>query len=211
MEEPKQDRSRRTLARIMAGAIQEFASKPPRDVTIKDVVKRSRSSVGSFYARFDGKDDLLDAVDKRLWDDVEERWESLRSRASELDVDGDLESGLLGPLSAVFDPDASARRSIRLDLTWEGKESRASDVLEKIQRGIGAVLEDIADRRAAPDPGLRDVLAGFVVQTLESGESTPETVGHLATILASVLRPQVPGGPSSQAISEVADPFDIWG
>ena len=56
---PKQPRSRKTLERLVAAALAILEEKGPAGVTVQAVVARARSSVGSFYARFRGKDELL--------------------------------------------------------------------------------------------------------------------------------------------------------
>jgi AcrR family transcriptional regulator len=44
-------------------------------VTVQAVVERAGSSVGSFYARFTGKEDLLRHLDEASWADARRRWE----------------------------------------------------------------------------------------------------------------------------------------
>ena len=73
---PLQARSRRTLARIVEAG-HALASQRGRDrVTVQEVVSLARVSVGSFYARFAGRDELLRYLDedratleRRRWDD----------------------------------------------------------------------------------------------------------------------------------------------
>jgi AcrR family transcriptional regulator len=212
MEEPKQDRSRRTLARLMEGAIEEFAAKPPRDVTIKDVVKRSRSSVGSFYARFDGKGELVSAVDNQLWHELEDRWGSLRQALADRSGDWDLHTDLLEGLATVFEPNASARLAVQLDLAWEGRPSKGGAVLESVRTGLVELLADWGHESAARDPAVAELLAGLVVQRLEAGAPPSGVLDHLATVLTAVLRaPSDRGSPFGRPLSEVADPFDVWG
>lgn len=81
INEPKQSRSRRTLERIVAAALEILSEDGPDGLTVNRVVKRAQSSVGSFYARFKGKDDLLDYLEERVWTGALERWtEALDSR-----------------------------------------------------------------------------------------------------------------------------------
>jgi AcrR family transcriptional regulator len=56
---PKQLRSSRTLDRIVRATEELLADRPFEEITIADIVRRSRSSIGSFYARFDSKEALL--------------------------------------------------------------------------------------------------------------------------------------------------------
>ena len=43
-------------------------------LTVQEVVARARTSVGSFYARFSGKDELLRYLETTARADVEEQW-----------------------------------------------------------------------------------------------------------------------------------------
>jgi AcrR family transcriptional regulator len=56
---PKQDRSQRTFARIVAAAEALLKQRRFEDIEVDDIVRRARSSVGSFYARFSSKEALL--------------------------------------------------------------------------------------------------------------------------------------------------------
>ena len=78
---PQQARSRKTLERIVRAALDILDQEGPDGVTVQAVVARARSSVGSFYARFRGKEDLLEYLEERVWKEAEERWqERLRER-----------------------------------------------------------------------------------------------------------------------------------
>ena len=74
VRQPKQSRSRRTLQRITRAALELIAENGVDGTTINAIVHRAGSSVGSFYARFEGKDDLLIYLDERIWESAEERW-----------------------------------------------------------------------------------------------------------------------------------------
>jgi AcrR family transcriptional regulator len=71
---PKQARSRRTLERIVAAGLQLLEEGGPDAVTVQAVVRRARSSVGSFYARFQGKDDLLEHLREQVRSSTEAEW-----------------------------------------------------------------------------------------------------------------------------------------
>ena len=64
---PKQTRSRRTLERIVQASLDILEREGPDGLTVQAIVERAGSSVGSFYARFGGKDDLLEYVGDRVW------------------------------------------------------------------------------------------------------------------------------------------------
>ena len=56
---PQQSRSQETLDRIVDATATLLQERPFEDVTIRDIVRRARCPIGSFYARFKSKDDLL--------------------------------------------------------------------------------------------------------------------------------------------------------
>lgn len=71
---PKQVRSRRTLDRILDAAAEIARAEGVERLTVARVVRRARSSVGSFYARFGGRDDLVRFLRERAGDEARRRW-----------------------------------------------------------------------------------------------------------------------------------------
>jgi AcrR family transcriptional regulator len=74
VREPLQDRSRRTLRRIVDAGLHLLATEGPDALTVTGIVRRARTSVGSFYARFPGKDDLLRYLGERALEEASEGW-----------------------------------------------------------------------------------------------------------------------------------------
>lgn len=81
---PCQARSQRTLARILDAAEELILETGSVAFTVAEVARRGRSSVGSLYARFSGKDALLRSVFERFVEQAEatvasalaaERWQ----------------------------------------------------------------------------------------------------------------------------------------
>jgi len=72
---PQQARSKKTLERIVRAALDILEKDGPDGLTVQTVVSKARSSVGSFYARFKGKEDLLEYLEARIWDETRERWQ----------------------------------------------------------------------------------------------------------------------------------------
>lgn len=66
VKKPCQQRSRDSLERILRAAESLISSKGYEALTIAGVVRRSRTSVGTVYARFPDKDALLHAVHERV-------------------------------------------------------------------------------------------------------------------------------------------------
>src|SRR6185436_3538904 len=76
VQEPLQDRSRRTLEKIGRAVEELLATRSFDEITVGDIVRRARCSVGSFYARFTGKDDLLPYLYERYDADLRPRLQS---------------------------------------------------------------------------------------------------------------------------------------
>jgi AcrR family transcriptional regulator len=72
---PKQARSRETLDRIAQAALELMEEGGVERATVAAVVKRAEASVGSFYARFAGKDDLIRYLQDRIWSEARDRWD----------------------------------------------------------------------------------------------------------------------------------------
>ena len=71
--EPKQERSRETLRRIVAAARELMRDTAFEDMTIKRIVDRACCSVGTFYERFPNKEALLPHLLDIHYDEVEQR------------------------------------------------------------------------------------------------------------------------------------------
>ena len=72
---PRQARSRRTLSRIVSATETLLRERGPEAVTVQDVVARARTSVGSFYQRFSGKEELLRYVERTVLEDALARFD----------------------------------------------------------------------------------------------------------------------------------------
>ena len=74
---PKQARSERTLQRLLDAAQTLTEQKGHAAVSIPEIARRARSSVGGFYARFRDKNELLRALEERHFIEVWQRLEAL--------------------------------------------------------------------------------------------------------------------------------------
>ncbi|MFH1764299.1 MAG: TetR/AcrR family transcriptional regulator [Gemmatimonadota bacterium] len=73
---PKQARSRETLDRIAQAALELMEEGGVEGATVAAIVGRAGASVGSFYARFAGKDDLIRYLQDRIWSEARDRWDA---------------------------------------------------------------------------------------------------------------------------------------
>jgi len=74
---PKQARSERTLHRLLDAAEALIKEKGHAAVSIPEIARRARSSVGGFYARFRDKDELLRALEERHFIELLQRVDAL--------------------------------------------------------------------------------------------------------------------------------------
>jgi AcrR family transcriptional regulator len=74
---PKQARSEQTLSRLLDAAEALILEKGLGEVSVSEIVRRARSSVGGFYARFRDKHGLLRALEERFLADVSTRLTAL--------------------------------------------------------------------------------------------------------------------------------------
>lgn len=210
---PQQARSRRTLERIVAASLELLATEGLAGLTVHNVVDKADSSVGSFYARFSGKDDLLDYLGERVWSEALERWnQALNTRDwSSLGLTEVVE-GAVGLLI-----DAQRSRSAYLKaLDWAS--GRPNDAYESFRAQLLVGLGDLLLAHAAdithPDPpravrlALRAVL-GIVDAEFRATRdrlSREELVDECRALLLGYLT----GDAGEASGSEGVDFFDVW-
>ena len=69
--EPKQARSRESFEKTIEAALALLQERGNDEFTLSDVSSRSGVSIGSIYARFEGKDKLLSVAHGRTMDDID--------------------------------------------------------------------------------------------------------------------------------------------
>ena len=69
--EPKQARSRESFEKTIEAALALLQERGNDELTLAEVSSRSGVSIGSIYARFDGKDRLLSVAHDRKMDDID--------------------------------------------------------------------------------------------------------------------------------------------
>ena len=74
LRRPRQARSRATFDRLMTAAAELLAERRFEEATVAELVRRARSSVGAFYARFESKEALLDELHVRLFEVGRASW-----------------------------------------------------------------------------------------------------------------------------------------
>ena len=74
---PRQQRSTATLRCLLDAAEELLAERSLEHISVTNIVARARSWVGSFYARFPTKDDLLAALLEQYHEEVAAVWSAL--------------------------------------------------------------------------------------------------------------------------------------
>jgi len=224
---PRQARSRRTLERLVQAALELMGEKGVGGTSVQEIVDRAGSSVGSFYARFQGKQDLVDYLRVRVWDEALERWRAVRTQA---------------PWDDLSTPEV-IEASVRLIAQVEGIHPRARAVLgedspaavafrSELHRDLAAILEAREPTLSHPDPAeairvlIRVVAAAARAHHAEAPGvvSTDGTLdragdgsagrGDRATFTAELVRMAqaylTGDGPAATGAEEV-EFFDVWG
>jgi AcrR family transcriptional regulator len=78
---PRQRRSQKTLDRLLDACEGLLREKGFEEISVSDIARRARSSVGAFYGRFRGKEALLDLLDAKSEERIVAWWESYFSPA----------------------------------------------------------------------------------------------------------------------------------
>jgi AcrR family transcriptional regulator len=210
---PKQNRSRRTLERIVAASFELLATEGPEGLTVHKVVAKAESSVGSFYARFKGKDDLLDYLGERVWTEALDRWnQALQSEDWE-----QLELGALVRACVGLLADAQRSRSVYLKAIDQmpGRRAHAyekfrSDVLSGV---AGLLLEraeeiDHEDPRRAVRLGLSAVLGVLDAEARAVRDRLPRDV--MVDECTVLLLGYLSRTDAARDTGTPPDFFDVW-
>lgn len=217
---PQQDRSRRTLDRIVKAALALIAERGVDGASVQDIARRARASVGSFYARFKGKEDLLRYLELRLWSDVDDAW----TRAlDERDWSGgtfeDLVATLIGVLVEVNRAGARQRRVLEARRGPEESSAAARAFEARLGDDIRSLLLRHRDRIAHDDPAraidlsvaaVRGILrlrdTGSLADTSLDGLGEEEWSEALVRLVLAYLT----GSGETEPGRGQMDFFDVW-
>jgi AcrR family transcriptional regulator len=216
LQPPRQSRSLRTLERIVSASREILEEGGPEALTVQAIVERARSSVGSFYARFAGKEELLAYLGERGWREAALRWDEA---VAAKDLTGlslaELVPISLGLLGEALGAQAPSLRSLQ----------RAKDVGEDahtafrrhVLGGVGKLLLARADGMSHAEPevavrlGLEAAAALLEGRAGEApGQAIPveRRMEEAARLLLGYLAGERDMG---AAPDRQVDFFDIWG
>lgn len=223
---PRQSRSERTLERIVRASLDILADEGPAALTVQAIVERAGSSVGSFYARFEGKDELLDYLGERVWREAAERWDRA---LAERDWSG-LDAAALIDGAVRLLGEAGRTRATYLRALERAPGAR-DDAYASFQAHVASGLETLLlarrDDVAHPEPevavrlGLRAVLGvlddaepargGALGEGAGSQGRAPVPLERRAEEAARLLRAYLLGGGGEGEATGEVDFFDVWG
>jgi AcrR family transcriptional regulator len=226
---PKQSRSQQTLHRISSAALEIMEEEGVGGATIAAIVERAEASVGSFYARFPGKSDLVRYLQERVWTEARERWDqALEAQAWEGLPMVSLVEGVAGLLLRSIRADFHRRKVLgREGISDPETARRVIDFHEHILATVTPLFLSRSQEMTHPDPsvGIRFgylFVVGAIREFLELEEtqtSSNKTLGALSS--PDRLGPELarawmgylsPGAQSRTAEDEgEVDFFDPWG
>lgn len=222
---PQQERSRRTLERLVEAAREIVMEEGVGATTVSRVVERAESSVGSFYARFDGKDDLLRYLEERVWGEARQRWnEAVSSRDwGQLELEGVIRT-VVRLLVRIHVEDAGTRRRLERDPREAGHlGAEARRFHAQVEEDVGDLLLRYRDRIAHPRPeravavayrwalgGIRELLARGDGERASTSGLDPEGVGEEITRGLNAYLTGGAGGAVGAGEAEDVEFFDVW-
>ncbi|MCH7748992.1 MAG: TetR/AcrR family transcriptional regulator [Acidobacteria bacterium] len=214
LRQPKQSRSRRTLQRITRAALELIAEKGVEGTTISAIVRRAGSSVGSFYARFEGKDDLLTYLDERIWESAEERWnEATEGSWGDRAIGDRAIPEVVGGLAKLYAELELVHRAAR-DALAQALRGPGAGPSEAALRFKARVLEDsrrlLLDRSAAINHPIPDLAVETTCRSLEACALSLDPA-VMADLCAALVRHLTGDHPSAPPSDEGVEFFDIWG
>ena len=166
VQPPLQDRSRRTLDKIARATEELLATRAFDDISVADICRRARCAVGSFYARFASKDDLLPYLYERYDADLRPR---MAARAAAIPLERmSLREVAQAVANETVDLYAERRHLLRAVALFARASPRAIGAdMRRARRGVTDVparaLARFADEIAHDDPLEASRIGFFIV------------------------------------------------
>jgi AcrR family transcriptional regulator len=168
--EPKQERSRATLERIVRAAKELIAERGYDTPSIAEISERAGCSVGGFYARFPDRDALFRFIDQREFEEATECWRAFLQPDRWKNVSAaELVTETLRGMEVSY---RDARPLLRaLNLHWRNAPARpelrsaAAAHYETVYGWYGDLLAERQDEFTHPDP---HAAAAFILRLAES-------------------------------------------
>ncbi|MCH7563887.1 MAG: TetR/AcrR family transcriptional regulator [Gemmatimonadetes bacterium] len=154
VQPPKQARSQRTLERIARAALELIAEQGVEATTVAQIVARAGSSIGSFYARFSGKDELMHYLEERVWSDARARWDNALANDTWKDLSlPDVVAGVVRLIINVEQMGGKAKQALAFSShAAHGEPSPHHVFAAHLEAGASALLLDRRDQIGHPCP-----------------------------------------------------------
>ena len=177
---PRQRRSQRSLDRLMLAAETLIVTGGIKDLTIADLLRESGVSNGTFYARFPGKDALLQEVQDRVLNRLEAAMaEQCAALAGPAVTFPEAVAGVVRALAAQFQDHAALLRNLmRQGATDPVMQARAARTRARIEQLFAEVVARRVPRGAGPALSravavAHGVLTAVLIERVSADQSVP--------------------------------------
>ena len=190
--EPTQERGRARLRLILDVAEKEFADEGYERVTMEEVARKSKSSIGSVYRFFPDKRALFNAVARRYEEEARAHFSQIVAGASpDMSVAALVDLALDGIWA--FNEKSNGLRAVWLNGQWSNELLELAGAMNEESAGLIAALFGVR----APNLTLarRKVVARFVVDLVScllfvaarDPKSAPSVIAETKTAVKSYL------------------------
>lgn len=156
LQRPRQHRSRQTFDRITGTARKLLQKKHFEELSIREVVREAKTSIGVFYSRFSDKRALLDYLDVQQTAAAITLWTAFFDRPRWRTASpGEVVRSFVAAAVRAHRQNAGLLRAVFFDLRAENDEdfrARARRVDQVVRRRLTALLLDKRARLAHPSP-----------------------------------------------------------
>jgi AcrR family transcriptional regulator len=145
---PLQERSRRTLARLLDATEALLEERRFEEIRVEEIVRRARTSVGAFYARFRDKDAMLPVLYDRYDQELGHRMQALERQRGQ--VERTLEESaawIVRELLRLYRERTNLMRALALYARTHA-DAIGPAARERRQRQVGSFREALLEHRA---------------------------------------------------------------
>lgn len=184
MKRPLQERSRRSLERVLAAGIELLAADGYDGFSIEAVSRGSGVSVGSIYQRFPSKAALFAAVQERILERIDAANETMFA-------------GI--PVATLADPGI-----VEAAVTAVAAHVRRHEPLFRVMILRGAVDEETRRRGSRSSIALAQAYERFILQSVRIGHRSPDLAADMSfRIVYATLTRRIMSGPTFESETDI--------